>query len=92
MPLVSEQEAEDSAQAPAMYHAAMQKRGRLERQIRDSAAAEAAAAPVTPEVPAGQAQQAAVHKLQEAPAACLVTMADETRAANSLASGEAIQH
>ena len=94
MPRVCEQEAEDSEQGTALYNVAMQKRLMLERQIirfrvREAAAAEAAAASFTLEVPAGQAHHAAVHELQEAPAAQLGRTADEARAASSLASGEA---
>ncbi len=89
MPLVSEQKAEDSEQASAMYKVAMQKRGVLERQIREAVAAETAAASCTLEVPAGQAHQAAGHELQEVPAAQLGRTADEAGAASSLASGEA---
>lgn len=89
MPLVSEQEAEDSEQASAMYKVAMQKRGVLERQIREAVAAETAAASCTLEVLAGQAHQAAGHELQEVPAAQLGRTADEAGAASSLASGEA---
>ena len=88
MPLVFEQEAADSEQAPAMYKFAMQKRGTLERQIREAAAETAAAASLI-QVPAGQAHQAAVHELQEAPAAQSVTTADGAGAASILASGEA---
>ena len=87
MPLVSEQEAEDSEQATALYKVAMQTRGLLETQIREAAAAEAAAASIRLEVPAGQAHQAAVHQLQETPAAQLVRTADAAGAASSLASG-----
>ena len=89
MPLVSEQEAEDSEQASAIYRVAMQTKGMLDRQVTEAAVAESAAVYFTLEAPTGQAQQAAVHELQQAPAARSVRTADEAGAASSLASGGA---
>ena len=89
MPLVSEQEAEDSEQASTIYRVAMQTRGILDRQMMEAAVAETAAVYFTLEAPSGQAQQAAVHELQEAPAARSVRTADEAGAASSLATGGA---